>query len=308
MQCFVLGTGGMMPLPQRRLSSVVLRPSSVMYQVDCGEGVQVGFKELRLGIKALSLIAITHLHADHCLGLPGVLMFRAQCEDPGPLVILGPIGIERFVRNVIADLSCHINFPIEFLEWQPGADPLAYRDDTLALTWAPLVHGVTCLGYRFEEHARPGRFDPDRARALGVPQGPLWGALQGGEVVVSERGAEVHPEEVLGPPRRGRVVSYCTDTAPCDNVEALCRGADLAFVESMFLPEHEEEGRRKQHMTGLQAARITATAGAKRTALIHISPRYGPADLRRLQLLVSEVNPTATIARELETYDVALPD
>lgn len=306
MQCFVLGTGGMMPLPQRRLSSVVVRPTSTMYQFDCGEGVQVGFKELRLGIKPLTVIAITHLHADHCLGLPGVLMFRAQCDDPGPLTILGPQGIERFVHNVIADLSCYINFPIEFRQWRPGVDECAYRDDEVSIYWAPLKHGVTCVGYRLEEHLRPGRFDPARAQELGVPKGPLWGTLQAGEAVSSTTGASVSPEDVLGPPRRGRAIAYCTDTAPCDNVGLLCQDVDVAFVEAMFLPEHEDEGARKQHMTGTQAAAITAAAGARQTVFIHLSPRYGPADVRQMQGLVREINTGARVGRELEVVDVPL--
>lgn len=308
MNCFVLGTGGMMPMPRRRLTSVVVRPSSHMVQFDCGEGVQVGFKELGLGIKPLSVIAVTHLHADHCLGLPGVLMFRAQCDDPGPLTILGPAGIGRFVRHVIHDLASHVGYPLEIREWSPGADPVAFRDGELTLRWRPLVHGVTCLGYRLDERPRPGRFDPERARALKVPEGPLFGQLQRGDPVVLASGATVRPEQVLGPARRGRAVAFCTDTAPCPAIGELCDGVDLAFVESMFLPEHAAEGRRKQHLTVEQAARITLEAGAARTALVHLSPRYGPADAERMDRIARAVNPTARVASELETISVPLPD
>jgi ribonuclease Z len=279
-----------------------------MVQLDCGEGVQVGFKELRLGIKALRVIAVTHLHADHCLGIPGVLMFRAQCDDPGPLVILGPSGIGRFVRNVIHDLACHIGFPLEIREWTPGADPAAYDDEELSLRWEPLVHGVTCLGYRLDEHPRPGRFDPKRALALGVPVGPLWGQLQRGETVTLPKGATVSASQVLGPGRRGRSVAFCTDTAPCPAIGELCRGVDQAFVESMFLPEHEDEGRRKQHLTVEQAAEATREAGALRTKLIHLSPRYGPADIKAMDAIARSINPTASVAEELEVVEVPLPD
>lgn len=308
MQCFVLGTGGMMPMPQRRLSSVVVRPSSRMVQFDCGEAAQVSLKELRLGIKPLGVVAITHLHADHCLGLPGVLMFRAQSEDPGPIVIVGPRGLGRFLRHVLSDLACHITFPVEVREWSPGVDPVCYRDEEIELRWAPLVHGVTCLGYRLEEHGRPGRFDPERARALNVPVGPLWGALQRGETVTATDGAAVAPGQVLGPPRRGRAVAYCTDTSPCPAIEEICRGVDVAFIEAMFMPEHEEDGRRKHHLTVTQAVEITRRAGAARTVLVHLSPRYGPSEVRAMAALARQLNPTAEVGEELGTLDVPLPD
>lgn len=308
MQCFVLGTGGMMPLPRRRLSSVVVRPSSQMVQFDCGEGVQVSFKELRIGIKPLQVIAITHLHADHCLGLPGVLMFRAQCDDPGPLVVLGPEGIERFIRHVVDDLGCFINFPIEVREWTEGAPEEAYVDQELSIRWAPLVHGVPCLGYRLEEHQRPGRFSPERARALGLPAGPLWGALQRGEPVQGPRGETIEPDQVLGPPRQGRAVAYCTDTGPCDTLEMLLQGVDLAFVEAMFMPEHEAEGRRKLHLTVTQALDAAERAGAVKTVLIHLSPRYGATELQRMRELVGGHPANAAVGQELEILDVALPD
>lgn len=308
MQCSILGTGGMMPLPHRRLTSVVVRPSSTMVQLDCGENAQVSLKELRLGVKALRVVAVTHLHADHCLGLPGVLMFRAQCEEPGPLTILGTPGIGRFVRHVIEDLSCYVGFPIEIREWSPEGPEVAWEDDELLIRWAPLRHRVTCLGYRVEEHGRPGRFDPARALAVGLPEGPLWGALQRGETVEVPGRPPVRPEDVLGPPRRGRAVAYVTDTAPCPEIEALCRGVDLAFVEGMFMPEHEAEGRDKMHLTVEQAAGATLAAGAIRTALVHISPRYGPADLGRIDEVARAVNPTARVARDLDQYEVRLPD
>ncbi len=306
MQCFVLGTGGMMPLPRRRLSSVVVRPSSRMIEFDCGEGAQVSFKELRLGIKSLDIVAITHLHADHCLGLPGVLMFRAQADDPSPIHIIGPPGIGRFIRHVIDDLSCYISFPIEIREWSQDADPVCYRDDEVTLRWAPLRHSVFCLGYRLEEHLRPGRFDPERAKELKVPMGPLWGALQNGEVVTTDDGRSVAPEDVLGPQRRGRAVAYCTDTAPCKNLEELCRDVDVAFVEGMFMPEHEEEGKKKLHLTVPQA--LEATSSAARTVLIHLSPRYGPEEIRTLRHLVQKLSATAEVGKDLSIIDVSLPE
>lgn len=274
MQCFVLGSGGMMPMPKRRLTAVAARTAGQIYLFDCGEGTQIPYKELHLGQRALTLIAVTHLHADHCLGLPGMLMLRAQMPDPEPLTLIGPPGLGRFVDHVREDLALYINYEIRVLEWSPGGDGIAYQDENVRVLWAPLDHTVLCLGYRIEEHDRPGRFDPEAARQLGVPEGPLWGALQRGETIEAPQGAQVRPEQVLGPARRGVHLAYITDTAPTASMEPLLEQVDLAFVEAMFLAEHEAEAERKRHMTAAQAGLAAERARVAELVLVHLSPRY----------------------------------
>lgn len=308
MQCYLLGSGGMMPMPHRRLTSIAVRHEGRVYLLDCGEGTQVPYKEQHIGLRDLDLVAITHKHADHVLGLPGMLMLRAQMPDPGPLTILGTPGIRRFVSNVRADLGMHINYPIEVREWKPGADALAYEDARVRVLWYPLEHTVQCVGYRIEEKERPGRFDPAAAEALGVPRGPLWGKLQAGQEVQTPTGETIRPDQVLGPTRRGRHMAYATDTRVTPKLQPLLRDVDLAFVESMFEPGMEEDAAEKKHMTIPQAAGAAAEAGVKKLVLVHLSPRYEGAAIKRLTTLAREYHPDVRVGRDGKLYELRLPD
>jgi ribonuclease Z len=308
MECFVLGTGGMMPMPRRHLTSVAVRTGGVVYLFDCGEGTQVPYKAKHVGQRALRVVAITHLHADHCLGLPGMMMLRAQMDDPAPLVLVGPPGLGRFVGHVRGDLAIYINYPIEIHEWSPSAGERAYEDDLVRLSWRPVEHSVLCLGYRLEERERPGKFDADAADRLGVPWGPLRGELQGGRDVTLPGGRVVRAEEVVGRPRRGRRIAFVTDTAVTPAIEQLARDVDLAFIEGMFLPEHADEARDKKHLTAQQAAAAAQRAGAARLVLVHVSPRYERGDLEQMAEVAAAVHPAAEVGREGQVITLALPD
>jgi ribonuclease Z len=308
MECVLLGSGGMMPMPHRLLTSLAVRLSGQVYVFDAGEAVQLGLKKARLGIRGLDVVAVSHLHADHCLGLPGLMMLRAQLNDPDPLTILGPPGIARFVSQVQESLCFHCDYPVHIREWSEERGEVAYQDQQVRIYWQPLKHRCLCLGYRLEELERPGRFSPDRARALKVPRGPLWGMLQKGEWVHLDSGEKICPEQVLGPPRCGRSVAYVVDTRPCKGIYQLCRDANLAFVEGMFLPEHSEHADAKGHLTVLDAARISRRAGAGRAILVHISPRYGEADLPLLETAARENFAQAEMGRDLGIYVVSLPE
>jgi ribonuclease Z len=309
MECVVLGAGGMMPMPARLTTSVLVRREGRALMFDAGEGIQLALKRGALGIANLDAVAISHLHADHVLGLPGVMMFRNQCEAAGPLTIVGPPGIERFVRHTLEDLRYRIDYGLEFVEWSEGAGPAAWDWHGSRLIWEPLEHSVFCLGWRVEEAVRPGRFFPERASAAGVPSGPLWGRLQAGEDVVLDDGRTVRPSDVLGPPRRGRVVAFATDTRPCAGLERVVAGADLAFVEGMFALEHAADAAEKKHMTAAAAAEVAARAGAHRLVLVHISPRYDTrGDEERLRDEARVRFPGAEVGRGLASYAVPLPD
>ena len=157
MECMLLGSGGMMPMPGRFLTSVVVRLQGQLYLFDAGEGCQINLKKTKLGIKSLRVVAVSHLHGDHCLGLPGLLMMRAQVPEVGPLTILGPPGIERFIRQIHESLTFFLNYPLSFLEWHEGCPEVAYEDELVRILWGPLKHTTLCLGYRFEEHPRLGK-------------------------------------------------------------------------------------------------------------------------------------------------------
>ena len=308
MDCFVLGSGGMMPMPGRRLASVALRTGGRVYLFDCGEGTQVPYKELHIGLRPLQVVAISHLHADHCLGLPGLLMLRAQMPDPEPLTLVGPPGLGRFVEHVREDLSMYINYDVVVSEWNRDASEEAYRDELVRILWRPVRHTTFCLGYRLEEHDRPGRFDPEMADRLGVPRGPLWGRLQQGESVDAADGSTIHPRQVVGAARRGRHVAFVTDTAECPALAPLLADVDLAFLESMFLEEHADEARDKRHMTATQAARQARDAAARRLVLIHISPRYEEKDLPTFVQQAIQHHPETRVARDGERIPLPLPD
>jgi ribonuclease Z len=308
MECILLGSGGMMPLPHRFLAGLMVRLGGVSYLFDAGEGAQIQLRRAGLGIKALSVIAVSHLHGDHCLGIPGLLMLRAQVPDPGSLTILGPKGIKAFIDQVQGTLGFFVNYPVRFVEWEEGSPTdTAYEDHQIRITWAPLKHTVTCVGYRMEEHPRPGKFKAKTARGLGVPEGPLWGKLQKGESVTLENGEVVRPDQVLGPMRPGRAICYAVDTAVTKSLYGLCRNVDMAFLDGMFHPRDQEEADRKLHMTVDEAARIAKRAGAEQAVLVHLSPRYREGDLPGLEEAAKTRFDNAEIGRDLNRYTIS-PD
>ena len=308
LECVLLGSGGMAPMPDRLLSSMAVRLGGKTYLFDAGEGVQIGLKRTHLGLRGLDLIAVTHMHADHCLGLPGIIMLRAQLDDPDPLTIIGPPGIKDFVLAVQRSTDFYLNYPLKFIEWpkdggedrakSKSAPELVFQDDQVSLYWAPLVHRRFCLGYRLEEHVRPGKFDAAQARQLAVPQGPLWGALQRGESVCNVLGQRVASAQVLGPQRPGRVVTYTVDTRPCDNLVKLNKNSDLSLVDSMFLPSQQDHAEEKTHMTSTEAARALHQAGSRHAILSHISPRHSEEDLQIMLAAAKEVHKNVDLGED----------
>lgn len=307
-ECILLGTGGMMPMPERLLTSLAVRLNGRIYLFDAGEGTQLAWKKLRLGLRGLHVICLSHLHADHCLGIPGLMMLRAQLPDPSPLTLIGPPGTRKFVTTMMEILEFTINYKVSFVEWSEEAHGLAYRDERVRITWKPLRHTRFCLGYRLEEHERPGRFDPHGAEVLGIPRGPLWKALQSGKRLKTEDGREVSPEEVSGPPRRGRAIAFIVDTRPTPAVQDLCTGTDMAFIEAMFLSRHEELARERGHMTVAEAVKAASAAGAARIVLLHVSPRYRDGDLHLLEHEAMALNRRTVVGRDLDVYPIQLRD
>jgi ribonuclease Z len=308
MECILLGSGGMMPMPYRLLTSLAVRLDGRCYLFDAGEATQLGLKQVRLGVRGLAVIAVSHLHADHCLGIPGLMMLRAQMEAPQPLIVIGPPGIAQFIEQTRSVLEFYINYPVDFIEWSEGCSEVAFEDDRVRIRWHPVEHSRFCLGYRLEELDRPGRFHPQRAVALGVPAGPLWGRLQRGATLALESGAVVRPEQVLGPARRARHVAYVVDTRPCAGLDRLCRDVDMAFLDGMFRAADEHHAVAKCHLSAAEAAGIAQRAGVRRLVLVHISPRYEGADLALLEQEAREYFPGAELGRDFALYSVRLRD
>ncbi|MDR1655423.1 MAG: ribonuclease Z [Treponema sp.] len=296
LEAFILGSGGMMPLPNRHLTSVLLRREGDLFLFDCGEGTQVSLRRLNLRWKKISAIFISHTHADHVTGLPGLLMLSSQVDRDDPLYIYGPPRIAEYIETSRRVLDMYINYEIVIREIKgPG---LVYEGEDFRVRCFSLRHTKPCYGYVLEEDDRPGEFHPEKAGELGVPRGPLWSRLQHGEAVEAADGSPVRPEDVLGKPRSGRKFSFVTDSLAFPEIAGEVAGSDLFVCEGMFEQELIESAREKKHMTAAQAARIALEAGVKKLALIHYSPRYTDFNLKQLLTEAQALFPETILSRD----------
>jgi ribonuclease Z len=306
LEAFILGCGGMMPLPNRHLTSVLLRREGELFLFDSGEGTQVSLRALNLRWKKIAVIFISHTHADHVTGLPGLLMLSSQVDRDDPLYIIGPPRIAEYIETNRRVLDMYINYEIKVREiTEPG---VVYRGEGFQVRAFTLRHTKPCFGYTLEESARPGAFHPEKATALGVPRGPLWAALQSGVAVEATGGREVRPEEVLGAARSGRKFSFVTDTLAFPGIAEEVRGSDLLVCEGMFQNDLLEDAVAKRHMTAEQAAHIAAAGAVKKLALIHYSPRYTEYDLQRLVREAQAVFRNTVLSRDRAVFPIEYVD
>jgi ribonuclease Z len=305
MELFVLGTGGMMPLPSRGLTSVLLRREGELFLFDCGEGTQVSLRRLALRWKKISVIFVSHTHADHVTGIPGMLMLSSQVERNEPLYIIGPPRIKEYVEASRRILDMYINYEIVVRE--VFGQEVVYEAEGYRVRSYPLHHTKPCLAYCLEEDMRPGVFDPEAAEALGVPRGPMWSTLQSGVPVRLASGAEVSPEQVMGPLRPGRKFSFVTDTGWVPGLSDFVRGSNLLICEGMFAEDLAEDAVDKKHLTAVQAARIARQGEVGRMGLIHYSPRYTERELRHLLYQARRTFPASFLTRDLQVIDLPYP-
>lgn len=306
MEAFILGCGGMMPLPYRHLTSVLLRREGDLFLFDCGEGTQVSLRRLNLKWKKIDAIFISHTHADHVTGLPGILMLNAQVDRTEPLYIYGPPKIKEYVETSRKVLDMYINYPIVVKEIE--APCIVHSGKDFYIRAFPLDHTKICVGYTLEELDRPGEFNPDKARELGVPVGPLWAQLQQGFEVKATDGSIVKPEQVLGEKRSGRKFSFVTDTLYKKTIAEEVRGSDLLVCEGMFENELIDQAKEKKHMTAAQAATIARDADVRRMCMIHYSPRYTDRELEKLLQEAKEIWPKAELSRDRMNIDIPYVD
>lgn len=307
LEAFILGTGGMMPLPNRFLTSVLLRREGELFLFDGGEGTQVSLRKLNLRWKKISAIFVSHTHADHVTGLPGIIMLSSQVDRDDPLTIIGPPKIAEYIESSRRVLDMYINYEIVVKEiTEPG---IVYQGDSFHIRAFPLRHTKPCVGYVFEEYERPGAFHPEKADALHVPRGPLWSKLQSGESVRSSDGIVVSPEQVLGEKRKGRKFSYVTDTLAFPEIASEVSNSDLFVCEGMFERDLIESAKEKKHMTAEQAAQIAARAGGiKKLALIHYSPRYTEHNLKQLLKEAQLIFPNTVLSRDRAVFPIEYED
>ena len=263
----LLGTGGMMPLPGRWLTSLMTRYNGSNLLIDCGEGTQIAIKEKGWTVKPLDVICFTHYHADHISGLPGLLLAMGNAERTEPVTMVGPRGLERVVnglRVIAAELPFEIKF-IEITEAERVLELAGYR-----ITAFRVSHNMICYGYSLEI-LRQGKFDAERAKAQNIPL-KFWNPLQKGQTM-EENGVVYTPDMVLGADRKGLKVTYCTDSRPTASIAAHAADSDLFICEGMYgEPEKQQKAREHKHMTMAEAAEIAREAKVKELWLTHYSP------------------------------------
>jgi ribonuclease Z len=269
-----LGTAGSMPTVQRAPASLLARRGGERILIDCGEGTQRQLLR-SVGLPDIEHVFLTHYHADHFLGLPGMLKTFSLRGRERPLTVHGPPGLQA-VLSALKPVVGRTTFELRVVELEPNAE--VERDGYRIATFA-VDHGVRAQGYALIENERPGHFDEVRARELGVAPGPSFGLLQRGEAVTGADG-QVLPEQVLGDPRRGRKIVITGDTAPCDMTKHVAHEADLLIHEASFMQEDVDRAAETRHSTAKQAAELAKEANVRLLALTHVSPRYSGAEIR----------------------------
>ena len=296
-----LGTSGSTPTARRSAPALLVRRGGDRLLVDCGEGTQRQLLRSDVGLAELEEVFLTHFHADHYLGLPGMLKTFALRGREAPLTVYGPRGL-RDLFSTLRRVFGKLTYPLRLVELAPG-DALAREGYRVAAFAAD--HGVPALGYALVEEARPGRFDVEAAERLGVPNGPERGALQRGEEVTLADGTVVRPADVLGEERRGRKVVVSGDTAPAASVVDAAAGADLLVHEATFCAEERERARETLHSTAGEAALVAREAGVRLLALVHLSTRYlGPDVAEEARVLF----PDTVVPRDFDVVDVPFPE
>lgn len=288
-----LGTGAACPTVDRNVAGLALQREGETILFDCGEGTQRQIMRYGVGF-SFTEVFFSHFHADHMLGITGLVRTMGLQDRSAPLTLYGPRGAQR-VLGAALGLGIERNkFPVDIVELRPG--------DRLGRTEYDIVvfateHRADTVGYALAEHTRLGRFHPERARELGIPEGPLWGRLHRGETVTLEDGRTIGPADLVGTPRRGRKVVYSGDTRPTLTVLEASRGADLLIHEATFGGDEAERAIETGHSTAAEAARLALEAGVRRLVLTHISPRY-TRDAPELLAEARAVFPETTVARD----------
>ncbi len=296
-----LGTAGAAPSAHRGAPGHLVRRGGDRILVDCGEGTQRQLLRSGVGLVDVDDVLITHCHADHVLGLPGMLKTFALRAREAPLQLYGPPGLAELMatlRPVIGRLT----YKVDVRQLSPGdaVERDGYRVHAFATD-----HHVPSVGYALVEDERPGRFDIDAARDLGVPEGPLFGLLQHGEAVTLDTGATIRSDAVVGEARPGRTLVFSGDTRPCKGLFQACVGADVLVHEATFLEEEADRAAETGHTTALQAGRLAREAGVRLLALTHISTRHPGREI--LAEARSEF-PAAVLPRDFDSIEVPLAE
>lgn len=293
----LLGTGGMMPLPYRALTSLMVRYNGMSVLIDCGEGTQVSIRQQGWSVKPIDVICFTHFHADHISGLPGLLLTLGNAERTEPVTMIGPKRLERIV-NSLRMIAPELPFDIRFIELEQDTESFCFHG--LKINAFRVNHNVTCYGYSLELE-RGGRFDVERAKQAEIPIA-YWSRLQKGETIRTED-AVYTPDMVLGADRKGLKLTYCTDTRPTNGIVENAMHSDLFICEGMYgEPEKEKKAKEYKHMTFYEAAEMAKRAEVRELWLTHYSPSLArPQDYGEN---VKKIFENTVIARDRQTTEL----
>jgi ribonuclease Z len=272
-----LGTSGSVPTLKRSLPAIIIQRQRYQWMFDCGEGTQRQMMQSKVSFHKKLRVFLTHLHGDHVLGLPGVLQTMALMDRKEPVAVFGPLGIKDFLLCAKETLRFGLTFPVEISEIL--GEGIICEEEEYTIKAVRSDHAVDSYAYAFIEKPRPGKFYPEKALQLGIPEGELWSKLQDGEEIRLTNGRVVKPSEVMGPLRSGRKIVYTGDTRPFEAFAEFAAEADLVIHESTFDDSLSEKAAVDGHSTPSQAAGQAKAAGAKQLVLTHISARYPDPNL-----------------------------
>lgn len=306
MEITFLGTSSGVPTKSRNVSSVALRLTQrgEIWLFDCGEGTQHQVLRSELRISQLKKIFITHMHGDHIFGLMGLLASCGLGGDAKDIEIYGPPGIEPYLKACMKYSYTYFPYGVTINTIEPG---LIYEDKELTVTCELLKHRVTAYGYRVSEKDRPGIFDVEKAKKMGIPFGPLYGKLKSGETITLEDGRTFCGADFCGPTEIGRKFVYCTDTVFCDNAITLSQDADLLIHEATFAHQDAQMAFEKMHSTTTMAAQVALAAKVKKLIMTHFSPRYAPGNSIQMKDLLAEAKaifPETILAYDFFRYEI----
>ena len=302
MKIIFLGTGGTYPSKLRNVTSIAVQMTGEVLMFDCGEGTQRQLMHSPVSFMRISKIFITHLHADHFLGLPGLIQSMSLNGREDPLQVFGPRGTRANVKAMLALGYFKSGFEVRTKDLKAGAE-LRFPRYFVRATAAS--HSVPSLAYSLEEEPLPGRFDVKKAQRLGVPEGPLFGKLQDGKTIAIG-GRRISPDQVLGPPRPGRKIVYTGDTKPSKSIIVFSKGADVLIHDCTLDSSHSKLASDFGHSTAAEAAQVAKSAGVRRLFLVHMSPRYD--DTSVLEKEARAIFPQSFVAEEFSEHAVKLPE
>jgi ribonuclease Z len=288
------------------VSSIALRlpQRAEVWLFDCGEGTQHQILRSDIRISQITRIFVTHMHGDHIYGLMGLLASCGLAGNPSRIDIYGPPKLDDYLRACGRYSQTHFSYPVKVHTVTPG---ILYEDDEFVVSCEALTHRVPAFGYRVAEKDRAGRFNVDRATALGIPSGPLYGKLKRGEWVTLPDGRQINGADLCGPTEIGRKFVYCTDTIYCDNAVTLAQDADVLVHEATFSHHDAEMAYQRLHSTSTMAAQVALSAQVQQLVMTHFSPRYAPGNAVDLGDLLAEARaifPNTVMAHDFMVHDI----